>query len=334
MSTQPPTKKKLARREIVSIAGKIFNRKPLSVVPLGSNRPDRHWNWKVSFRARRLLLRVENPLAVRQRGTRLRDEAKIVEFFGNYGLAPRLLAQGNFRGLHFMAEEWINGKFLPKAGSIQVRDLKSVVAFLVAINHVPVTRTTRELLAWKEDFLDVGKRRRVVAKRLRAGFKVPEFRALIKSIRPVLEKGFAKLESLLKKFPRRLLYAPRFVYRDIGPRNLLTMGSRCIAVDWEWHSVGLADPSFSLVVFMRRFRLGPKLRQAVLNEYTKHERVSHLEELIRARELERVLGEATWPFSWTARFMKLPLPDKESQKKAAIRTVLKSTAELERMLAD
>ncbi len=272
------------------------------VVPLSSNKLDRHWNFKVRTPEGDALLRVENPTAVAQRRMRLADEAKIVKFFGDHGVAQRLLRSGRVGGRRFMVEEWVVGRHLPKRLSRE--NLKGILDFFARMNAIPPKRLSGVRL--ERDRLDVTKKR--LRSRLRSGNAIPAFRPLVREAAPIVENGFAALEKKLSVIPKAAFARPVFYYRDIGSSNILITKRGYIAIDWEPHSVGLGHPAFSLVVLMRRFRLGAAERMFVIREYEKRRKAPYLREMVDFYMLERALGEATWGFDWLARRKRLGLP--------------------------
>ncbi|MBI4095199.1 MAG: phosphotransferase [Candidatus Liptonbacteria bacterium] len=319
----------MSEKEILSAAEELLHVKADSAKALPTNGPDRHWNFRVRGGRKSYLVRVENPVAVAQRGTRLDEEAEIVKFFSHYGLAPRLLASGIYKGRRVIVEEWIYGRRLPKR--LTRGHLKKVIAFLARVNDVPYTSGKR-LVKWKEDFLDVRARRIVLEKRLREGRGVREFRPLVKKLAPILEEGAEALRAKIERFPKTLLKKPVFCYRDVTSSNILDTGSRVVAVDWERHSVGISDPSFSLVVLMRRYRLGAREREFVFSEYRRCRRAPRLREFLEVRNLERILGEATWGLSWVTRRKKLHLPVRKREIAGTIVQIEKNIRELRGVL--
>lgn len=323
---------KMKKQEAISTAEALLKLNVRNANALPTNGPDRHWNWRIETKEGPYLLRVENPLAVKQRRTKLRDEAKLLRLFSAYDLAPRLIHEGRHNNRFAIIEEWLNARHLPKEQHITRHHLAKLVEFLARVNAVPVTASRTRLIQWKNDFLDVRSRKAVLEKRMQMGRTVAEFRPHIKKIAPVIERGLEALRRKVRALPASVVKKPTFCYRDIGSSNILATTPHYKAVDWEYHSVGISDPSFSLVVLMRRFSLGPKRMKFVLRQYRKRVVVPHLGELLEARNLERVLGEGTWPLAWVARWRKLPFLHKRSDVTGAIKQVQKSTAELKKLL--
>lgn len=319
------------QRELKAIVRKFLTDAPAKVAALQTNRPDRHWNFKIETTGKRYLLRIENPLAVAQRGTCLADEAKIIRCFAPYNLAPKLITWGKFLGRKLLVESWVEGRHLP--AKLNKRHIRNLVKFLAAVNKVPCRPIASSFL-WKRDFLDVRERKRIAAARLRTGAKVPALRKIIQKIRPLLNSGLIELQKQIAGLPEKLLNEPVFVYRDITPSNILLADGRCVAVDWEKHSIGIADPSFSLTVFFRRFNLKPEARRFAIRLYKELRPTPHTERLIRARNLERILGEITWGFAWVARRLKLGFPRQTINRevKSTLKIIKEKTQELHSIL--
>lgn len=316
------------KKQLVALVQRILGSQPGSIASLPTNGPDRHWNFRVDFPHAKYLLRIENPLAVKQRNTALCDEAKIVRFFSRYNLAPGFIKAGRYKEKNFLIEEWLHGKHLPKPGHLTRTHLRKLVEFFVRVNKVPLRRAAK-LVKWKNDLLGVRARRKVIEARLKTGQQLFAFRKIIKGIGPLIEAGFTKLEKKMKGLSRGALGQRVFSYRDVTSSNILTTSPHYKAVDWERHSVGIADSSFSLVVLFRRFKLEPKDREFVIREYLRRRRVPHLRELIAIRNLERVLGEITWSFEWVARKSRI-FP--KASLRGDIRSTIQSTQRLKREL--
>jgi hypothetical protein len=314
-----------SKAEVILTAKELLQMSIDDAEPLPSNGPDRHWNWRIRTGELSFLIRIENPVAAAQRNTYIKDEISIIKFFSTHGIAPTLIANDPIGG-KVLVTEWIDAPQLPP----QLTDdqLKKLVKFLARVNAIPYTASAQRLQL-TELFFDIRHLKKMVQDRLDMAKHMPEFQEAIFELRPVLDRGFEKLEDDISQIPQEIIYKPLLCYRDVGSTNFLETEPDYIAVDWEYHSVCVADPSFSLAILSRRFQLSSAQESFALQEYKKFADVPYLEALIKARTLERILvDESTWNLEWAIRRQTLPLENKEKAKAGAILQMQKKAKEL------
>lgn len=271
----------------------------------------RHWNWRLVAKGKTYILRIENNLAIVARGTKLEDEFKLLQIFYPYGLSPEPL-YFCAKPQPILMEEWIDAKPLSSVEKLTREHLRRLAEFIILFHQIPVAKVKNKF-PFKEDFLDYESRRETCTGRLRHGLQLPYLKEWHSRAWKILDSSLIKFEGMIKKLPRRALDDEVISYRDITGSNIFLTKPHYKAVDWEWHSVGISDPSFSVVVLMRRFKLSEADQEFVINEYLKKRPTAYLRELIQVRHLERAIGEFTWPFGWAAKRSMLNFKDKKQQ---------------------
>ena len=320
-----------SKAEVILTAKELLKMAIEDAEPLPSNGPDRHWNWRIRTKVQSFLIRIENPVATAQRNTYIKDEIPIIKFFSAHNIAPTLIAGDAISG-KTLVTEWIDAPQLPP--QLADNQLKKLVKFLARINAIPYTASAQQLQLM-ELFLDIPHLKKMAQNRLDMAKHMPEFQGAISELRPVLDRGFEKLEDDISKIPQEIIFNPVLCYRDVGSTNFLETEPDYIAVDWEHHSVCVADPSFSLAVLSRRHQLSPAQESFVLQEYKKIADAPYLEALIKARTLERILvDESTWNLEWAIRRQNLPLENKEKAKAGAILQMQKKATELRALIGE
>ena len=296
----------------------------ISARPLPTNNYERHKNWKVVADGHAYLLRMENPFTNKVRKMFLKDEIAVLKLLRPYRVAPKLLTHGKYNNRPFLIEEWIGAPRLDTVGRLTNTHYKKIIRFIARVNSIPIGRLKKKF-RFKEDRLDrLAERKNNFENRIRAGRRVKEFREIIQEILPMYREGFAELARRVRALPKSVWRYPVLSYRDISRTNLMATQPNYTAIDWEWHSIGIADPSLSLVVFMQRFNLLGK-RAWILEEYRHLCSTPHLDELVETRILERLLGGLTWSLGWTANMKRVYVPRLELQK--AIRGGIKNIRE-------
>ncbi len=344
----PKESRELPRRWIEGLVRKtLFPHGAIQARPLKTNNYQRHKNWKITIRrispraksseAQRrakeekisYLLRIENPFTNKVRKMFLKDEIAVLRHLQPYRVAPKLIAHGRYKGRLFLIEEWMRAKPFSLPSRPARKDFKKIVAFIARMNRIPLSRVSKGI-RFKNDRLDhLVKRKRELDARIRAGRAIKEFRPLIKAIMPIYKEGFAELTRRVRALPKSVWRRPVLSYRDISRDNIFMAQPHYLAVDWEWHSTGIADPSLSLVVLMQRLRL-LRYRAQITSIYRRLRPTPHLEELIDARILERLLGGLTWSLGWIANMKRVGVP--ANVLRHAIRGGIQSTREHAREL--
>lgn len=318
-------------KELVRI--RLNYRGAIRAAPLATNNFERHKNWNIVLGKTAYLLRVENPLTNKIRGMYLKDEIALLKLLAPFRVAPRLIRSGRHEGRRFLIEEWIPAKPLSAPPRLTEEHYRSVIAFAARVNRIPLSAISREFHL-KDDCLDhLDLRRRDFVRRIRAGDAIPEFRPVIRDTRPLFTRGFQELARRVRAIPKSAFKNKVLSYRDISRTNIFATKPHLTAIDWERHSVGVADPSLSLVVLMQRFGLSGR-KKWIINEYQKLRRAPHLEALVEARIIERLLGGLTWSLGRAARMQKLHLPRRilATEIRSGITTIRARQKELEAFL--
>ena len=271
----------------------------------------RHFNYKITSSEGNYLVRFENKLALETRGTGLEDEYKLLKIFSKYNLSPKPLYFSNLP-LNFLIEEWINGKSLESVLKFKKEHLLGLVDFIVRFNKLPVEKIKKEF-RFKSDIINIAEREKQFRERLKKGISLPFLKSWREEAPIIVFEALKVLKEKIKSVPYEAISDEVISYRDITKSNIFIITPHYMAVDWESHSVGISDPSFSLTVLIRRFALNKKEQDLIINEYLKKRPTPHLRKLLKVRSLERAIGEFTWPFGWATNRVKLPTFNKKEQ---------------------
>ncbi|MBI4094519.1 MAG: hypothetical protein HY436_01795 [Candidatus Liptonbacteria bacterium] len=332
----PKEPRELTQKWVRGLVHKVLTpRGAIQARPLKTNNYERHKNWKITIGKNAYLLRVENPFTNKVRRMFLKDEIAVLKLLQPYRVAPKLIVYGRYNGRLFLIEEWMRAKRFSIPPRPTRRDFEKIIEFIVRVNRVPLSRIAKKF-KFKEDCLDrLAARRKDLEGRIRAGRAIKEFRPIIKEILPLFKTGFAELAHRVRALPKSVWRHPVLSYRDISQTNIFAATPHYLAVDWEWHSVGIADPSLSLVVFMQRFNLLHR-RKWILKEYQRLRLTPHLDALIDARILERLLGGLTWSLGWIANMKRAGVPQRELRRaiRGGIKNIRVRTRELTQFLQD
>ena len=120
-------------------------------------------------------------------------------------------------------------------------------------------------------------------------FIVNGFKPIIRSAQEILGKKDSLLRSSKKEF----------IYNDVHPGNTFWLPEENTAKFIDWQKVSLGDPSFMIALFARRFGHiwgveNQKFAEKILKSYEKEKQIRYLEELFRARVLERSVSDMVW----------------------------------------
>jgi aminoglycoside phosphotransferase (APT) family kinase protein len=253
-----------------------------------------HLNYKVTTPKGTYVVRITKPGSLLSYAN-LSDEYTILKLVEKYSIGPRVyhIDLENFES-PLLVEEFIDGISYNSFQIATEEMFDGAIELLVTTSNIGTgfdefpfkfTYTTYEtnFKAWSVRLEEVEKslgNKHVI---------MNEFKSIATSARDILKKNDSFLRDSSKEF----------IYNDVHGGNMFWLQKENKAKFIDWQKVSLGDPVFMIALFARRFGHMWKMKNQefadkVLKSYAHKKNINNLEELFRARMLERSVSDMIW----------------------------------------